>query len=65
MLENYVAVMEASRILGVRPETVKRLSREGKRTAAELGNNWIMERDRLRTFVNICDGNRERVRRSL
>ncbi len=35
MFENYVDVIEASKILDVHPETVKRLIREGKLTAAE------------------------------
>ena len=33
MLENYVDVIEAAKILGVHPETVKRLIREGKLAA--------------------------------
>ena len=62
MLENYIDVMEASKILDVHPETVKRLIREGKLTATKFGNKWIMERDRLRMFANTYDGNRGRVR---
>ena len=50
MFENYVDVIEASKILGVHPETVKRLIREGKLTATKFGNKWIMERDRLQMF---------------
>ena len=48
MLENYIDVIEASKILDVHPETVKRLIREGKLTATKFGNKWIMEKDRLR-----------------
>ena len=44
MLENYVDVIEAAKILGVHPETVQRLIREGKLTATKFGNKWIMER---------------------
>ena len=65
MLENYVDVIEASRILGVHPETVRRLIREGKLTALKFGNKWIMERDRLQVFANTYDGSRGRVRRLL
>ena len=43
MFESYVDVIEASRILGVHPETVKRLIREGKLTATKFGNKWIIE----------------------
>ena len=62
MLQNYVDVIEASRILDVHPETVKRLIREGKLTATKFGNKWIMERDRLLMFANGYDGRRGRSR---
>ncbi len=65
MFENYVDVIEASRILGVHPETVKRLIREGKLTATKFGNKWIIERDRLQMFADTYDGRRGRVRRLL
>ena len=65
MLENYIDVIEASKILGVHPETVKRLIREGKLTATKFGNKWIMERDRIQVFANNYDGNRGRVRKLL
>ena len=65
MLENYVDVMEASKILDVHPETVKRLIREGKLTATKFGNKWIMEYERLQAFANTYDGKRGRVRRLL
>ena len=41
MLESYIDVIEASKILDVHPETVKRLIREGKLTATKFGNKWI------------------------
>lgn len=50
-MENYVDVIEASKILGVHPERVKRLIREGKLTATKFGNKWTMELDRLRMFA--------------
>ena len=65
MLENYIDVIEASKILDVHPETVKRLIREGKLTATKFGNKWIMERDRLRVFANTYDGSRGRTKRLL
>ena len=65
MFENYVDVIEASRILDVHPETVKRLIREGKLTATKFGNKWIMEKDRLMVFANTYDRSRGRVRRLL
>ena len=63
MLENYVDVIEASKILDVHPETVKRLIREGKLTATKFGNKWIMDRNRLQAFANTYNGKRGRARR--
>ena len=65
MFENYIDVIEASKILGVHPETVKRLIREGKLTATKFGNKWIIEADRLRVFANTYGGRRGRSRRLL
>ena len=65
MFENYIDVIEASKILGVHPETVKRLIREGKLTATKFGNKWIMERRCLQVFANTYDGSRGRARRLL
>ena len=65
MLENYVDVIEASKILDIHPETVKRLIREGRLTATKFGNKWIMERDQLQVFANIYDGKRGRTRKLL
>ena len=65
MLENYVDFMEASKILDVHPETVKRLIREGKLTATKFENKWIMELDRLRVFANSYGGGRGSTRRLL
>lgn len=65
MLENYIDVIQASKILDVHPETVKRLIREGKLTATKFGNKWIMERGRLRAFTNTYDRRRGRARRLL
>ena len=65
MLENYIDVIEASKILDVHPETVKRLIREGKLTATKFGNKWIMERNRLQVFANAYDSRRRKVRRLL
>ena len=65
MFENYIDVIEASKILDVHPETVKRLIREGKLAATKFGNKWIMERDRLKVFANTYDGKRGRTRKLL
>lgn len=63
MFENYMDALEASKILKVHPETVKRLIREGKLPATKYGNKWLMERDHLLAFAGAYDGRRGRVRR--
>lgn len=65
MFENYVDVIEASKILNVHPETVKRLIRDGKLAATKFGNKWILERDRLWVFASTYNGSRGRVRKLL
>ena len=65
MLENYVDVIEASKILDVHPETVKRLIREGKLTATKFGNKWIMDLIQLQVFAGTYDGRCGRARRLL
>ncbi len=41
MFENYIDVIEASKIPDVHPETVKRLIGEGKLITTKFGNKWI------------------------
>ena len=65
MLENYVDVIEASKILDVHPETVKRLIREVKLTATKFGNKWIMDLIQLQVFAGTYDGRHGRARRLL
>ena len=45
MLENYIDAIEASRVLDVHPETVKRLIREGKLplTLPQNQYHWLVE----------------------
>ena len=65
MFENYVDVIEASKILDVHPETVKRLIREGKLAATKFGNKWIMDRNWLLVLANTYEGSRGRVKKLL
>ena len=51
MLEYYIDVFEASKILDVHPETVKRLINEGKVVATVSEYKWITEHDRLQVFA--------------
>ncbi len=63
MFENYIDVLEASKILKVHPETIKRLIREGKLPATKFGNKWIIDRNLLAVFAGSYDRRRGRVRR--
>jgi excisionase family DNA binding protein len=50
-LDNYLNVMEAGHRLGVHPETVKRLCRQGDLPATKLHNTWLIQRDILDSFA--------------
>lgn len=65
MLENYLDVFEAAKVLKVHPETVRRLIRDGKLPATKFGNKWLVERTRLEMFGNTYAGSRGRIRRLL
>ena len=55
ILKDYATVLEASEVLCVHPETVKRLCRRGQITANKLGNTWLINRETLAFFANnIC-----------
>ena len=61
IFENYLDVLEASKILRVHAETVKRLIREGKLPATKFGNKWLIDKERLLAFAAVY--NRRRGRR--
>jgi len=61
IFENYLDVLEASKILRVHSETVKRLIREGKLPATKFGNKWLIDKERLLVFAAVY--NRHRGRR--
>lgn len=65
IFENYVDAREASRILKVHQETVKRLIRDGRLPAAKFGNKWIIERDVLLAFAGTYHGRKGRLKRLL
>jgi len=50
-LDNYLNVIEVSRRLGVHPETVKRLCRQGDLPAIKLHNTWLVLKDNLDSFA--------------
>ena len=49
-LDNYLTVIEAARRLGIHPDTVKRLCRQGDIPAVKLRNTWLIDRETLEVF---------------
>ena len=62
MLDDYADALEASRVLGVHPKTVKLLIREGKLPATKFGNKWLVEKHRLHAFAGGYDPRKGRPR---
>lgn len=50
LFEDYITVREAARELGVHPETVKRVIREGHLPAIKIRNMWFIKRDTFDVF---------------
>lgn len=61
-LAEYVDVVEAARVLGIYPESVKRLIRYGKLAAEKVGNKWFIRRDVLQTYASTRDPRTGRVK---
>jgi len=65
MLDNYLTVIEAARRLGVHPETVKRLCRQGDIPATKIHNTWLIHQERLELFAGTYQAKRGGRRRLL
>lgn len=63
--EDYITVLEAARGLGVHPETVKRLIREGHLPAIKVHNTWFIHRDKFEVFRGTYIPRRGRRKRLL
>lgn len=55
VLDDYVSVVEAAKVLGVHWETVKRMCREGRIPARKVHNMWLIEKDVLAKFASTYD----------
>lgn len=55
LLEKYLDVLEASRVLNIHPESVRRLIRQGKLPGIRFSNKWLIERDVLEQFASHYD----------
>jgi len=63
VLDDYVSVVEAAKILGVHWETVKRMCREGRIPARKVHNMWLIDKDVLAKFAATYDDPRRGKRK--
>ncbi len=55
LLEAYAGVEEVAERLGIHPESVRRLIRQGKLPAIKFGNKWLVEKATLEQFAGHYD----------
>ena len=55
MLDDYVTVADVAERLGIHPESVRRLIRQGKLPAKKFAQSWLVKRDVLEQFANGYD----------
>jgi excisionase family DNA binding protein len=55
-LEDFVTVWDAAERLGIHPESVRRLIRQGRLPAQKFANSWLIARHVLEQFANGYDG---------
>jgi len=51
LLDSYYKVPEAAALLGVHPETVKRLCQRGRIPAEKVHNTWLIQKEVLQKFA--------------
>jgi len=62
VLNGYLSIVEAAKVLGVHPGTAKRLCREGILSAEKVHNGWLIHNDILQAFAKNYVGCRGRPR---
>ncbi len=62
LLDSYLKVAEAANLLGVHPETVKRLCQRGTIPAEKVHNTWLIPKDEFSEFVPVYQRQRRRSR---
>ena len=66
IFDQYVTVIEAAKRLGIHPETVKRLCRQGDIPGTvKIRNTWLIEKEKLEVFAGIYQPKRGGKRRLL
>lgn len=53
--DTYVDAVDASARLGIHPESLKRLIRQGKIPARKVANKWFIRKDTLEQFALAYD----------
>jgi excisionase family DNA binding protein len=51
----YVGILEAGARLGIHPDTVRRLVRQGEIPAVKFAGKWMIRRDELEQFASYYD----------
>ena len=52
MFRDFLTTPEASSILGLHPETIKRLCRLGKLRGEKVNNGWLIPKTEIEAFVS-------------
>ena len=55
LLESYAGVSEVASRLGIHPESVRRLIRQGKLPAIKFGNKWLIDKATLEQYASHYD----------
>jgi excisionase family DNA binding protein len=50
LLDSYLRVPEAATLLGVHPETIKRLCQRGRIPAEKIHNTWLIPKEKFKEF---------------
>ena len=60
LFDSYLRVNEAANLLGVHPETVKRLCQRGAIRAEKVHNTWLISKDEFDRFLPAYQRRRRR-----
>lgn len=55
LFEDYLDIIEASRVLSVHPNTVRRLIKQGQLPATQFAGKYLIERAKLEMFRTTYD----------
>ena len=55
LFDNYLDLVEASRVLGIHPQSLRRLIKQGRVPATLFAGKYLLERDKLDIFKSSYD----------